>query len=82
MPPSLPPFPPSPPSYPPSAPPSAPPSQVEGLEDRHDHKKQWEEYYHMFLQRYTDRGVVTHKKELVARLSGASGGGSSSMIPG
>jgi hypothetical protein len=55
---------------------------VEGLEDRHDHKKQWEEYYHMFLQRYTDRGVVTHKKELVARLSGASGGGSSSMIPG
>jgi len=51
------------------------------MEDRHDHKKQWEEYYHLFLLRYTDRGMLVHKKELVARLSGASPAGSNSLIP-
>jgi len=51
------------------------------MDDRHDHKKQWEEYYHLFLQRYTNQGVVVHKKDLVARLSGTSPAGSNSMIP-
>jgi len=51
------------------------------MDDRHDHKKQWEEYYHLFLQRYTNQGVVVHKKDLVARLSGTSPAGSMSMIP-
>ena len=51
------------------------------MDDRHDHKKQWEEYYHLFLLRYTNQGMVVHKKALVARLSGTSPAGSNSLIP-